>query len=91
MSLEEAVDLLFYPGFSTAKTVSDVSGRGVGLDVVKSKIESLNGEIFIETKPGLGTKFKIKLPLTLAIIQALMVSVRDEVYAIPLSSVDELL
>lgn len=89
MSLEEAVDLLFYPGFSTAKTVSDVSGRGVGLDVVKSKIESLNGEIFIETKPGLGTKFKIKLPLTLAIIQALMVSVRDEVYAIPLSSVDE--
>lgn len=89
MSLEEAVDLLFYPGFSTAKIVSDVSGRGVGLDVVKSKIESLNGEIFIETKPGLGTKFKIKLPLTLAIIQALMVSVREEVYAIPLSSVDE--
>ncbi|NLB88214.1 MAG: chemotaxis protein CheA [Syntrophomonadaceae bacterium] len=89
MPLEEAVEILFYPGFSTAKTISDVSGRGVGLDVVKSKIESLNGEIFIETKPGLGTKFKIKLPLTLAIIQALMVSVRDEIYAIPLSSVDE--
>lgn len=89
MSVEEAADILFYPGFSTAKIVSDVSGRGVGLDVVKSKIESLNGEIFIETRPGLGTKFRVKLPLTLAIIQALMVSVREEIYAIPLSSVDE--
>lgn len=89
MSPEEAAEILFYPGFSTAKEISDVSGRGVGLDVVKSKIESLNGEIFIDTKEGEGTKFKIKLPLTLAIIQALMVTVQDEVYAIPLSSVDE--
>lgn len=89
MSPEEAHDLLFYPGFSTAQTVSDVSGRGVGLDVVRSKIESLNGEIFVDSKEGEGTKFKIKLPLTLAIIQALMVADHDEVYAIPLSSVDE--
>ncbi|WP_073089674.1 chemotaxis protein CheA [Thermosyntropha lipolytica] len=89
MDKDEAIELLFYPGFSTAKTVTDVSGRGVGLDVVKTKIESLNGEIAVETKPDKGTKFKIKLPLTLAIIQALMVAVRDEIYAIPLSSVDE--
>lgn len=89
MSREDAVNLLFSPGFSTAEHITDVSGRGVGLDVVKSKIESLNGEIQVETKLGQGTKFKIKLPLTLAIIQALMVSVRDEIYAIPLSSVDE--
>ncbi|MDD4803251.1 MAG: chemotaxis protein CheA, partial [Syntrophomonas sp.] len=86
---EEAIDLLFAAGFSTAENVTDVSGRGVGLDVVKAKIESLSGEIFVDSKPGLGTRFKIKLPLTLAIIQALMVAVKDEIYAIPLSSVDE--
>jgi two-component system chemotaxis sensor kinase CheA len=89
MTSEQAVELLFSPGFSTAENVTDISGRGVGLDVVKSKIESLNGEIQVESKLGQGTKFKIKLPLTLAIIQALMVSVYDEIYAIPLSSVDE--
>lgn len=89
MGWDETIALLFYPGFSTAHTVTDVSGRGVGLDVVKSKIEALSGEIFIEAKPGLGTRFRIKLPLTLAIIQALMISVQNEVYAIPLSSVDE--
>lgn len=89
MTNEEAIELLFSPGFSTAENVTDISGRGVGLDVVKSKIESLNGEMQIESKPGEGTRFKIKLPLTLAIIQALMVSVRDEIYAIPLSSVNE--
>jgi len=80
---------IFAPGFSTSSQVTDISGRGVGLDVVKTKIESINGEISIETKPGQGTKFRIKLPLTLAIIQALMVSVKDEIYAIPLSSVNE--
>ncbi len=80
---------IFTPGFSTSQQVTDISGRGVGLDVVKTKIESINGEISIETKPGQGTKFRIKLPLTLAIIQALMVSVKDEIYAIPLSSVNE--
>ena len=89
ISREEAIELLFHPGFSTAQNVTDISGRGVGLDVVKTKIESLSGEIFVDSKPGQGTRFKIKLPLTLAIIQALMVSVQDEIYAIPLSSVDE--
>ena len=89
LSREEAIELLFSPGFSTASNVTDVSGRGVGLDVVKTKIESLSGEIFVDSKPGSGTRFRIKLPLTLAIIQALMVSVRDEIYAVPLSSVDE--
>lgn len=88
-SREEAIELLFAPGFSTADQVTDVSGRGVGLDVVKNKIEALNGEINVDSKLGTGTKFKIKLPLTLAIIQALMISVRNEIYAIPLSSVDE--
>lgn len=89
MSQEDAIALLFSSGFSTAYNVTDISGRGVGLDVVKSKIESLSGEIFVDSTPGKGTRFKIKLPLTLAIIQALMISVRDEIYAVPLSSVDE--
>jgi len=89
MEREEIIDLLFSPGFSTAQNITDISGRGVGLDVVKSKIEALNGEIYVDSTPGWGTKFKIKLPLTLAIIQALIVAVRDEIYAIPLSSVDE--
>ncbi len=89
LSKEEIINLLFTPGFSTATNVTDISGRGVGLDVVKTKIESLSGEIFVDSRPGSGTKFRIKLPLTLAIIQALMVAVKDEIYAIPLSSVDE--
>lgn len=81
--------LIYEPGFSTADVVTDLSGRGVGMDVVKSKIESLNGNIEIETKKNQGTKVKISLPLTLAIIQALLVSVGGEQYAIPLSSIDE--
>jgi two-component system chemotaxis sensor kinase CheA len=89
LSREEATELLFNSGFSTAQNITDISGRGVGLDVVKNKIESLSGEIFVDSKLGQGTRFRIKLPLTLAIIQALMVSVQDEIYAIPLSSVDE--
>ncbi|MGE5390556.1 MAG: chemotaxis protein CheW [Deltaproteobacteria bacterium] len=89
ISREEAIEFLFRSGFSTAKNITDVSGRGVGLDVVKNKIESLNGEIFVDSRPGQGTRFRIKLPLTLAIIQALMVSVRGEIYAVPLGSVDE--
>jgi len=88
-TLNDAVNLLFTPGFSTAQNVTDISGRGVGLDVVKSKIESLNGEIMVDSKPGIGTRFQIKLPLTLAIIQALMVAIGEEIYAIPLSSVNE--
>lgn len=83
------LNVIFQPGFSTADIVTDLSGRGVGLDVVKSKIESLNGSIEIETKKMVGTKVKISLPLTLAIIQALLVSVGKEQYAIPLSSIDE--
>lgn len=80
---------IFQPGFSTNDTVDALSGRGVGMDVVKSKIESLNGHVNIETRRGSGTKVKIILPLTLAIIQALLITVGEEQYAIPLSSIDE--
>ncbi|MDH7497833.1 MAG: chemotaxis protein CheA, partial [Syntrophomonadaceae bacterium] len=89
MSDEAVIALLFQPGFSTAAAVTDISGRGVGLDVVKSKIEALNGEIAVDSRPGRGTAFRIRLPLTLAIIQALLVEVGGETYAIPLGSVDE--
>ncbi len=89
MTPGQVTDLLFRSGFSTAQNVTDVSGRGVGLDVVKNKIESLNGEILVDTELGQGTTFKIRLPLTLAIIQALLVKVGNETFAIPLSSVDE--
>ncbi len=87
LSEKEAVDLLFRPAFSTAEKISDISGRGVGLDVVKNKIEGLGGDVEVSTKLGEGTKFTVRLPLTLAIIQALMVEVRDEKYAIPLNSI----
>lgn len=87
MADKEIIDLLFLPSFSTAKQVSDVSGRGVGLDVVKSKIESLSGEVEVRTKLGEGSTWIIRLPLTLAIIQALMVVVGDEKYAISLGSI----
>ena len=88
MSSKEIIDLLFLPSFSTAKVVSDVSGRGVGLDVVKSKIEALGGDVSVKTKLGEGSTFSIRLPLTLAIIQALMVIVGGETYAISLGSID---
>ncbi len=87
MSEKEIVDLLFLPSFSTAKAVTDVSGRGVGLDVVKSKIEALSGEVEVKTKLGEGSTFTVRLPLTLAIIQALMVVIGDEKYAISLGSI----
>ncbi len=87
MSEKEIVDLLFLPSFSTAKAVTDVSGRGVGLDVVRSKIEALSGEVEVKTKQGEGSTFTIRLPLTLAIIQALMVVVGNEKYAISLGSI----
>jgi two-component system chemotaxis sensor kinase CheA len=80
---------IFQSGFSTADQVTELSGRGVGLDVVRSKIESLSGTITVDNKFGQGSKFKIRLPLTLAIIQALLVTVGMEIYAIPLGSVDE--
>ena len=87
MSEKEIIDLLFLPSFSTAKQVTDVSGRGVGLDVVKSKIEALSGEVEVKTKLGEGSTFTIRLPLTLAIIQALMVVIGNEKYAISLGSI----
>ncbi len=87
MSDKEIIDLLFKPSFSTAEVITDVSGRGVGLDVVKTKIEALGGDIEAKTKLGAGSNFIIRLPLTLAIIQALMVELGSEKYAIPLGSI----
>lgn len=89
MTDKEAFGIIFKPGFSTAKNISNVSGRGVGMDVVKTNIEKLNGLIEIESEKGVGTTQKLKIPLTLAIIQALLVGVQEEYYAIPLSSVLE--
>jgi two-component system chemotaxis sensor kinase CheA len=89
LSDREIIELIFTPGFSTADVISDVSGRGVGMDVVKKNISRLKGVFDVNTVPGSGTTFTIKLPLTLAIIQALLVRVADELYAIPLDSVIE--
>jgi two-component system, chemotaxis family, sensor kinase CheA len=89
MTDKEAFALIFKPGFSTAASVTSVSGRGVGMDVVKTNIEKLNGIIDIESEVGVGTSIKLKIPLTLAIIQALLVGVQEEHYAIPLASVLE--
>ncbi|MDK2798560.1 MAG: two-component system, chemotaxis family, sensor kinase CheA [Clostridiales bacterium] len=91
LSQKEIIDFLFKPSFSTADKVTDVSGRGVGLDVVKTKIEALGGVVEVETEQGKGSKFIIRLPLTLAIIQALMVILGKEKYAIPLSSIKEII
>lgn len=87
MTEKDAIDLLFMPAFSTAEKISDVSGRGVGLDVVKNKIEGLGGDVEVVSKLGEGTTFIVRLPLTLAIIQALMVEVSGEKYALPLNSI----
>ena len=84
----DAVRLIFLPGFSTAEQITDISGRGVGMDVVRSKIEALSGHVDVETHIDEGSVFKIKLPLTLAIIQAMLVRVQEEMYAIPLTSID---
>ena len=89
MSDKEAFGLIFKPGFSTAASVTNVSGRGVGMDVVKTNIEKVNGIIDIDSQLGTGTSLKLKIPLTLAIIQALLVGVQEEHYAIPLASVLE--
>jgi two-component system chemotaxis sensor kinase CheA len=91
MTEKEILNMIFLPGFSTAKKVTDTSGRGVGMDVVKTNISRLNGTIDIESTPGVGSKMTLKLPLTLAIIQALMCGVGDEEYALALSSVVEIL
>lgn len=90
-SQKDWINLLFRPSFSTAEKITDISGRGVGLDVVKTKIESLDGMIEVETEQGKGSRFIIRLPLTLAIIQALLVQVSTEKYAIPLSSIKQII
>ncbi|MFS0675179.1 chemotaxis protein CheW [Ornithinibacillus sp. 179-J 7C1 HS] len=86
---EEVYHMIFASGFSTADQISDISGRGVGLDVVKNKIESLGGSIVVQSEPGKGSKFSIQLPLTLSILSTLLVKVQSETYAIPLSSIIE--
>ena len=90
MSQKEIVNLLFMPSFSMAKKITDISGRGIGLDVVKFNIEQLGGDVEVKTKLGEGTTFTVRLPLTLAIIQALMVEIRDEKYAIALGSISNI-
>ncbi len=88
---EKIFDFIFMPGFSTKTQVSELSGRGVGMDVVKSTIESLNGSVVVESQKGKGTKVSLRLPLTLAIIQALLVKVKNLIYAIPISNIDSTL
>jgi two-component system chemotaxis sensor kinase CheA len=89
LSEKEAINLIFHPGFSTKTEVTDVSGRGVGMDVVKNNIEAIQGEVLIDTEVGRGTTFKILLPLTLAIIDAMVVKLNDLRYVIPLSHIQE--
>ncbi|MCL6627379.1 MAG: chemotaxis protein CheW, partial [Alicyclobacillus shizuokensis] len=86
LSDEQVYGLLFASGFSTAESVSDVSGRGVGLDAVRDTIVGLGGEVDVQSEPGRGTSFILRVPLTLSIIQAMLVRIEDERYAIPLSS-----
>ncbi|MDD3699303.1 MAG: chemotaxis protein CheA [Atribacterota bacterium] len=90
MSEREIVDFIFYPGFSTSDEVTEVSGRGVGMDVVKRNIERVNGQVRVESQLGVGTTFYLRLPLTLAIIRALLVKVGESIYSIPLSDVVEI-
>ena len=90
LSQKEAMNLVFIPGLSTAQKLSSVSGRGVGMDVVKTNIEKMNGQAYIDSEEGKWTKLTIKLPLTLAIMRALIVKVREELFAIPLNTVTEL-
>ena len=87
---KQLIQFIWHPGLSTAETVTDISGRGVGMDIVKSRIESLNGTVDVRSEPGLGTTFTIRLPLTLAIMPCLLVQIYDEVYAIPLDHIDEI-
>ena len=91
MSQRELFDMIFLPGFSTKEKATDLSGRGVGMDVVKTNIKKLNGLIEIKSEKGMGSEFILRLPLTLAIIQSLLVEVEGEIYSIPLSSVLETL
>ena len=89
MRPEDAINLIFLPGFSTAEKVSDVSGRGVGMDVVQDVIKTLNGSISVKSEIGKGSTFILKLPISMAIIQALLVKIRDETYAIPINNILE--
>lgn len=89
LTMDQAIDLIFQPGFSTNESVTDISGRGVGMDVVKNVVESLNGHIVVESTSGEGTCITIKLPLTLAIIKALLIACAGQIYALPIQSVRE--
>jgi two-component system, chemotaxis family, sensor kinase CheA len=91
LTRDQAIDLIFAAGLSTAEVVTDISGRGVGMDAVRSKLELLNGDIKVTTELGVGSTFSIKLPLTLAIVQALLVKITSEFYAIPLAYIEETL
>ena len=91
MSYEDSINIIFLPGFSTKEFATELSGRGVGMDVVKTNISLLNGYVEVSTAKDVGTTFKISIPLTLAIIQALMVEVDGNKYAIPLSPIEETL
>ena len=91
LEVQDIINLMFHPGFSTAGSISNISGRGVGMDVVKTKVESMGGTIDVTTQEGMGSRFTIRLPLTLSIIQALLVEVAGEIYAIPLNSIQEIL
>ena len=89
LTTDQAIDLLFQPGFSTADTITDISGRGVGLDVVKRSIESLKGTIKVETTPGKGSVFELLLPPTMAIVDVMIVRIHNKRLAIPISSIVE--
>ena len=89
MTEDELIHLIYLPGFSLAEKVTDISGRGVGMDAVKTKVEALGGQFEVHTKLGEGTSVFVRLPLTLAIVVALLIKVGDEIYAIPLESVEE--
>jgi two-component system chemotaxis sensor kinase CheA len=91
LSQKDIIDFLFKPSFSTTDAITDLSGRGVGLDVVKTKIETLGGMVEVDTEAGRGSKFIIRLPLTLAIIQALLVQINNEKYALPLNTIREII
>jgi two-component system chemotaxis sensor kinase CheA len=90
MNDDEAVRLIFRPGFSTATTITDVSGRGVGLDIVQNNIEKLGGSVTVYSEPGIGTRFVLRLPLTLAIIKALLIESGNNTYALPLGAVNQI-
>jgi two-component system chemotaxis sensor kinase CheA len=86
----DLIAYIWHPGLSTAETITDISGRGVGMDIVKSRIENLSGAVDVRSIPGQGTTFTIRLPLTLAIMSSLLVRIHDEIYAIPLDHIDEI-